>query len=78
MSNFLIIIHLNWYFITDNGGSAQGVELGRKKFGNTTNAEKLAGMGPNDNCSDEKNDVSAELEGIWFHSQCKFMYLRVL
>ena len=66
-------MYLNWYFITDNGGSAQGVESDRKKIGNATHTEKLAGTGSNDNQSMKKKDVSAELEGIWFHSQCKFM-----
>ena len=41
-------MYLNWYFITDNGGSTQGVESDRKKIGNTTHTEKLAGMVSND------------------------------
>ena len=49
VSNFLIIIYLNWYFITDNGGSAQGVDSDGKRFGNPTHSEKLAGMGSKDN-----------------------------
>ena len=49
MSSFLTIIYLNWYFITDNGGSAQGVDSDGKRFGNPTHSEKLAGMGSKDN-----------------------------
>ena len=49
MSNFLTVIYLNLYLITDDGGSAQGVESDRKKFGNTNHTEKLAGISSNDN-----------------------------
>ena len=48
MSSFLTIIYLNWYFITDNGGSVQGVESDGKRFGNPTHSEKLARMGSKD------------------------------
>ena len=42
-------MYLNLYFITDDGGSAQGVESDRKNLGNTTHTEILGGMRSNDN-----------------------------